>query len=158
MEYRGRTQNQKEDWKGKRIWENNILRRPYHLKDDWIVVWRANMQDLERILEEIEKTMEKYKENPRMEVVYICYGLKLAENIIRKCVSGKDNNAHGKTSDYQVKEYCLHCKEEVAAIQDVEKDGDQIYCPKCGKKIMLSEARGLRLDTNIWKPSASIKN
>lgn len=41
------------------------------------------MQELEKILEEIEETIERYKENANMEAVDICYGMKLAKKIIR---------------------------------------------------------------------------
>ena len=33
------------------------------------------MQELEKILEEIDGKIENYKENPRLQVVDICYGL-----------------------------------------------------------------------------------
>ena len=42
------------------------------------------MQELEKILEEIDETIERYKENANMEAVDICYGMKLAKKIIRK--------------------------------------------------------------------------
>ena len=42
------------------------------------------MQELEKILEEIGETIERYKENANMEAVDICYGMKLAKKIIRK--------------------------------------------------------------------------
>ena len=42
------------------------------------------MQKLEKILEEIDGMIERYKENPRLEVVDICYGLNQAKRIIRK--------------------------------------------------------------------------
>lgn len=42
------------------------------------------MQELEKILEEIGEMIKRYKENPRLEVVDICYGLNQAKNIIRK--------------------------------------------------------------------------
>ena len=42
------------------------------------------MQVLEKILEEIDETIERYKENANMEAVDICYGMKLAKKIIRK--------------------------------------------------------------------------
>lgn len=42
------------------------------------------MQELEKILEEIDGMIERYKENPRLEVVDICYGLNQAKRIIRK--------------------------------------------------------------------------
>ena len=42
------------------------------------------MQELEKILEEIDGMIERYKENPRLEVFDICYGLNQAKRIIRK--------------------------------------------------------------------------
>ena len=42
------------------------------------------MQELEKILEEIDGMIKRYKENPRLEVVDICYGLNQAKRIIRK--------------------------------------------------------------------------
>lgn len=41
------------------------------------------MQVLEKILEEIDETIERYKENANMEAVDICYGMKVAKKIIR---------------------------------------------------------------------------
>lgn len=41
------------------------------------------MQVLEKILEEIDETIERYKENANMEAVDICYGMELAKKIIR---------------------------------------------------------------------------
>ena len=40
------------------------------------------MQELEKILEEIDETIERYKENANMEAVDICYGMKVAKKII----------------------------------------------------------------------------
>ena len=42
------------------------------------------MQELEKILDEIDGMIERYKENPRLEIVDICYGLNQAKRIIRK--------------------------------------------------------------------------
>lgn len=42
------------------------------------------MRELEKILEEIDGKIERYKENPRLQVVDICYGLNIAKRIIRK--------------------------------------------------------------------------
>lgn len=42
------------------------------------------MQELEKILEEIDETIERYKENANMEAVDICYGMNVAKKIIRK--------------------------------------------------------------------------
>lgn len=42
------------------------------------------MQVLEKILEEIDETIERYKENANLEAVDICYGMKVAKKIIRK--------------------------------------------------------------------------
>lgn len=41
------------------------------------------MQALEKILEEIDETIERYKENANAEAVDICYGMKVAKKIIR---------------------------------------------------------------------------
>ena len=41
------------------------------------------MQELEKILEEIDETIERYKENANVEAVDICYGTKVAKKIIR---------------------------------------------------------------------------
>lgn len=41
------------------------------------------MQVLEKILEEIDEAIERYKENANMEAVDICYGMKVAKKIIR---------------------------------------------------------------------------
>lgn len=46
------------------------------------------MQELEKILEEIDGMIERYKENPRLEIVDICYGLNQAKQIIRKRMNG----------------------------------------------------------------------
>ena len=45
------------------------------------------MQELEKILEEIDETIERYKENPRLEIVDIRYGLNQAKRIIRKHIN-----------------------------------------------------------------------
>lgn len=50
------------------------------------------MQALEKILEEIDEMIERYKENPRLEIVDICYGLNQAKHIILKHMSGKDKD------------------------------------------------------------------
>ena len=42
------------------------------------------MQELEKILEEIDETIERYKEKANMEAVDICYGMNVAKKIIRK--------------------------------------------------------------------------
>ena len=42
------------------------------------------MQELEKILEEIDGMIRRYKENARLEIVDICYGLNQAKRIIRK--------------------------------------------------------------------------
>lgn len=45
------------------------------------------MRELEKILEEIDGKIESYKENPRLQVVDICYGLNIAKRIIRKHIN-----------------------------------------------------------------------
>ena len=48
------------------------------------------MRELEKILEEIDGKIESYKENPRLQVVDICYGLNIAKRIIRKHMNEND--------------------------------------------------------------------
>lgn len=36
-----------------------------------------------------------------------------------------------------VYEYCPHCENEAVVKWDIEADGLQIYCPYCGKPLML---------------------
>ena len=60
------------------------------------------MREIEKILEEIDGMIERYKENPRLEVVDICYGLNQAKRIIRKhmndgWISVKDRLPEGRT-------------------------------------------------------------
>lgn len=42
------------------------------------------MQELEKIQEELDNIIERYKENPRLESIDICYGINTAKKIIRK--------------------------------------------------------------------------
>lgn len=44
------------------------------------------MQELEKILEEIDETIERYGENPYIDekVTDLCYGMNIAKGIIRK--------------------------------------------------------------------------
>lgn len=39
--------------------------------------------------------------------------------------------------DYKVTEFCPYCENEITLTWDVEEDGYQIYCPNCGKIMML---------------------
>lgn len=56
------------------------------------------MQELEKILEEIDETIERYGENPYIDekVTDLCYGMNIAKGIIRKYMNGKDNNVPAK--------------------------------------------------------------
>lgn len=42
------------------------------------------MQELEKILEEIDREIEEHRKDPKMRNVDICYGLNIAREIIRK--------------------------------------------------------------------------
>lgn len=84
------------------------------------------MQELEKILEEIKaeaafymRTMSGYRA--------MCVPIGAVESIIRKRMN----------DGIEVTEYCPHCDREVTVQWDVNEDGYQIYCPNCGKIIML---------------------
>lgn len=50
------------------------------------------------------------------------------------------SNAHRKIETlrkYEVVEFCPHCEYEAAVYWDVEREGHSIFCPYCGKRIML---------------------
>ena len=51
---------------------------------------RTDMQELEKILEEIDETIERYGENPYIDekVTDLCYGLNQAKRIIRNHMTG----------------------------------------------------------------------
>ena len=56
------------------------------------------MQELEKILEEIDETIERYKENANIEAVDICYGMNIAKTIIRKHLSRENTQEITKSS------------------------------------------------------------
>ena len=55
------------------------------------------MQELEKILEEIDETIERYGGNPGLtgsDIADFCYGMNRVKDIIRKHMSGKDTGVH----------------------------------------------------------------
>lgn len=64
------------------------------------------MQELEKILEEIDETIERYGENPYIgeKVTALCYGMNIAKGIIRKYISGKDTDVPAKDDWIPVEE------------------------------------------------------
>ena len=51
-----------------------------------------------------------------------------------------DGNTEAKRVDYHVVETCPHCETEISLAWSPKDDGFEIYCPKCGEKIMLCDA------------------
>ena len=39
--------------------------------------------------------------------------------------------------DIMLFETCPNCDKEIGVLWDVEEDGYEVYCPTCGKKMML---------------------
>lgn len=39
--------------------------------------------------------------------------------------------------NYEVTEMCPHCETEITLCWDVESDGYQVFCPECGRAVML---------------------
>ena len=81
------------------------------------------MQELEKILEEIEEEIRASISFQSRRV----YGLQKARDIIRKHMN----------DDNEITEQCPYCENEAALHWDVEKDGHQVFCPNCGKPMML---------------------
>lgn len=48
-----------------------------------------------------------------------------------------ENEADHEEADHEVTEWCPHCEHEVTVQWNIDDDGMQIYCPYCGKPIML---------------------
>lgn len=57
---------------------------------------------------------------------------------------------------YFVTEYCPHCDTESTLMWSVEEHGYQIYCPVCGKKIMLCSDCGHHNDCD-WTEESGCK-
>ncbi len=57
---------------------------------------------------------------------------------------------------YFVTEYCPHCDTESTLMWSVEEHGYEIYCPVCGKKIMLCSMCGHHNDCD-WTEEAGCK-
>ena len=57
---------------------------------------------------------------------------------------------------YFVTEYCPHCDTESTLMWSVEEHGYEIYCPVCGKKIMLCSMCGHYNDCD-WTEEAGCK-
>lgn len=98
------------------------------------------MQELEKILGEIDETIERYGKNPYIDekVTDLCYGMNLAKDIVRKHLSRENATEITRSSrDNEVTEYCPHCDREITVLCDVEQEGYQIFCPNCGETIML---------------------
>lgn len=99
------------------------------------------MEELEKILEEINETIERYGENPGLvglDITDFCSGLNKAKDIIRKHLSSENTPEITRSSrDNEVTEYCPHCDREIIVSWNVEQDGYQIFCPNCGEPIML---------------------
>lgn len=57
---------------------------------------------------------------------------------------------------YFVTEYCPHCDTESTLMWSVEEHGYEIYCPVCGKKIMLCSMCGHHNDCD-WTEESGCK-
>lgn len=64
------------------------------------------MQELKKILKEIDETKERYGENPYIDekVTDLCYGMNITKGIIRKYISGKDTDVPAKDGWIPVEE------------------------------------------------------
>lgn len=61
--------------------------------------------------------------------------------------------------DYTVTEWCPHCEHEVTVQWDIDNDGMQIYCPYCGKPIMLCGYCDVRDGGKCnWKETSGCKH
>ena len=82
------------------------------------------MQELKKILEEIEKGTHTFELLGR-DVDFVA--IDWVRDVIRKYMN----------DDNEIMEQCPYCENEAALHWDVEKDGHQVFCPNCGKPMML---------------------
>ena len=63
-----------------------LARNAIYTMDTQYGIRRTDMQELEKILDEIDETIERYGKNPYIDekVTDLCYGLNIAKDIIRK--------------------------------------------------------------------------
>lgn len=86
------------------------------------------MQELKKILEEIKKSGITSVELFNREIPFVA--LSEVERIILR-------QMHEKTEAVLITEMCPHCGAETGIFWNVEKDGYQVFCPNCGKPMML---------------------
>ena len=100
------------------------------------------MQELEKILEEIDETIERYGKNPYIDekVTDLCYGLNIAKDIIRKHMNAgwipveehpkKDYTAVFAVDKHDYYFVAVYDKEHGYRTNDVGADVDNIvaYC------------------------------
>lgn len=66
--------------------DNNVTEYCPHCDREITVSWNVERDGLEKILEEIDETIERYGKNPYIDgkVTDLCYGMNIAKDIIRK--------------------------------------------------------------------------
>ncbi len=88
------------------------------------------MQELEKILEEIDETIERYGENPYIDekVTDLCYGLNIAKDIIRKHMNDGwipvDKN---NVPDHEILA-CDRYKNELIGYLSYNADSEEFVC------------------------------
>lgn len=66
--------------------DNDVTEYCPHCDREITVSWNVERDELEKILEEIDETIERYGKNPYIDgkVTDLCYGMNIAKDIIRK--------------------------------------------------------------------------
>ena len=66
--------------------DNDVTEYRPHCDREITVSWNVERDELEKILEEIDETIERYGKNPYIDgkVTDLCYGMNIAKDIIRK--------------------------------------------------------------------------
>ena len=98
------------------------------------------MQELEKILEEIDETIERYKENANLEAVDICYGMKVAKKIIRNHMNDGQIPVQDKLPEDDV--------DVLIAYADID---DENYTDICITTYGYAYLGGNKLDFKEWR-------
>lgn len=100
------------------------------------------------ILELLSKVKELEDKNKRLE--------QARENANAACAKWEGLYYELENRRHFVTEYCPHCDTESTLMWSVEEHGYEIYCPVCGKKIMLCSMCGHHNDCD-WTEEAGCK-
>lgn len=135
----------------KTVYRNiKAIKKPKNSEEESFVFIRKTAFDGHRaIIELLSKVDEMEARNKRLE--------EARENANAACAKWEGlYYTELEKRRYFVTEYCPHCDTESTLMWSVEEHGYEIYCPVCGKKIMLCSMCGHHNDCD-WTEESGCK-